>query len=61
MSRLIRPRRSVLYMPASNELALEKAHTLPADGFIMDLEDSVAPNAKPAARMKLVKAIKAGG
>jgi citrate lyase subunit beta/citryl-CoA lyase len=45
-----RPRRSVLYLPASNERALEKAKTLPVDGLILDLEDAVAPDAKPAAR-----------
>ena len=36
-----RPRRSVLYMPGSNERALEKAKTLPVDGLILDLEDAV--------------------
>ncbi len=45
-----RPRRSVLYLPASNERALEKAKTIPCDGLILDLEDAVAPDAKPAAR-----------
>ncbi len=45
-----RPRRSVLYMPSSNERALEKAKSLPCDGLILDLEDAVAPDAKPAAR-----------
>ena len=45
-----RPRRSVLYMPSSNERALEKAKTLPVDGLILDLEDAVAPDAKAAAR-----------
>jgi len=45
-----RPRRSVLYMPASNARALEKAKTLPCDGLILDLEDAVAPDDKPAAR-----------
>lgn len=45
-----RPRRSVLYMPSSNERALEKAKTLPVDGLILDLEDAVAPDAKEAAR-----------
>jgi citrate lyase subunit beta / citryl-CoA lyase len=57
----IRPRRSVLYMPGSNARALEKARTLPADGVILDLEDSVAPNAKEAARHRVVDAVKAGG
>ena len=42
----IRPRRSVLYMPGANERALEKAKTLPADSLILDLEDSVAPEAQ---------------
>jgi citrate lyase subunit beta/citryl-CoA lyase len=45
-----RPRRSVLYMPAANERALEKAKTLAADAIILDLEDAVAPDAKEAAR-----------
>jgi citrate lyase subunit beta/citryl-CoA lyase len=45
-----RPRRSVLYLPASNERALEKAKSIPCDGLILDLEDAVAPDAKPAAR-----------
>ena len=57
----IRPRRSVLYMPGSNARALEKAKTLPADGVILDLEDSVAPDAKQAARGQVVDAVKAGG
>ena len=45
-----RPRRSVLYMPSSNERALEKARTIPCDALILDLEDAVAPDDKPAAR-----------
>jgi citrate lyase subunit beta/citryl-CoA lyase len=44
------PLRSVLYMPGSNERALEKAKDIPCDALILDLEDSVAPDAKPAAR-----------
>jgi citrate lyase subunit beta/citryl-CoA lyase len=57
----IRPRRSVLYMPGSNARALEKAKTLPADGVILDLEDSVAPDAKEVARRQVTDAVKAGG
>ncbi len=57
----IHPRRSVLYMPGSNARALEKAKTLPADGVILDLEDSVAPDAKEAARQQVADAVKAGG
>ncbi len=56
-----RPRRSVLYLPGSNEKALAKARDLPADAIILDLEDSVAPDAKPAARARVVEALKAGG
>jgi len=54
-----RPRRSMLYMPASNARALEKAKTIPADGLIFDLEDAVAPDAKPAARHAAAAAVTA--
>ncbi len=53
---MIRPRRSLLFMPGSNARALEKARTLPADGIILDLEDSVAPDAKALARDQIAKA-----
>jgi citrate lyase subunit beta / citryl-CoA lyase len=56
-----RPRRSVLYMPGSNERALEKAKSLPADALILDLEDAVAPDAKLAARSQVCAAVKSGG
>ena len=46
----IRPRRSVLYMPAARASALEKAKSLPADALVFDLEDAVAPDAKADAR-----------
>jgi len=52
----LRPRRSVLYMPAANERALEKAKAIPADAIIFDLEDAVAPDAKDAARANAVAA-----
>ncbi len=61
MSAQIRPRRSVLYMPGSNPRALEKAKTLPADGYIFDLEDAVAPDAKSVARDQVCAAVEAGG
>ncbi len=53
-----RPRRSVLYMPGANARALEKAKTLPADALILDLEDAVAPEAKPTARDQVVAAVR---
>ena len=55
-----RPRRSVLYMPAANERALQKAKTIPCDAIIFDLEDAVAPDAKPAARHLAVAAVTGG-
>src|ERR1700724_833831 len=56
-----RPRRSMLYMPGANARALEKAKTLPCDAVILDLEDSVAPEAKVTARKQVMDAVKAGG
>jgi citrate lyase subunit beta/citryl-CoA lyase len=51
----------MLYMPASNARALEKARTLPVDGIIIDLEDAVAPDAKLEARARVVETLKQGG
>jgi citrate lyase subunit beta / citryl-CoA lyase len=58
---LMRPRRSVLYMPGSNARALEKAKSLAADALILDLEDAVAPEAKDAARAQVCAAVAGGG
>ncbi len=55
------PCRSALYMPASNPRALEKSRSLDCDAVIFDLEDAVAPDAKPAARDQAVAAVAAGG
>jgi citrate lyase subunit beta/citryl-CoA lyase len=55
-----RPRRSVLYLPATNARALEKAKALPVDGLILDLEDAVAPEAKAAARESACAAARSG-
>ncbi len=60
MDQTFRPRRSVLYMPGSNERALEKAKSIPCDGLILDLEDAVAPDAKPAAREAACAAVRSG-
>lgn len=48
-------------MPGANAKALEKAKTLPADVLLLDLEDSVAPEAKADARAQVAAAVKAGG
>jgi len=56
----MRPRRSVLYMPAANERALDKAKRIPADALIVDLEDAVSPDAKPDARRNAVAAARSG-
>ena len=55
------PRRSVLFLPGTNARAHEKARELPADVLIFDLEDSVAPDAKVAARTQIAASLKAGG
>ncbi|MGI8522506.1 MAG: aldolase/citrate lyase family protein, partial [Nocardioides sp.] len=55
-----RPRRSVLYMPSSNDRALEKAQSIPCDALILDLEDAVAPDAKPTAREAACAAASSG-
>lgn len=52
-ARPLRPRRSVLYVPAVNEKAVAKSGTLACDTVIYDLEDSVAPAAKEEARERL--------
>jgi citrate lyase subunit beta / citryl-CoA lyase len=49
-----RPRRSALYTPGANARALEKTGQIPADVFIIDLEDAVAPESKPEARRHVV-------
>lgn len=52
---MMRPYRSVLYIPGSKERALEKARELPVDAIIFDLEDAVAPEEKVAARETLAR------
>jgi HpcH/HpaI aldolase/citrate lyase family len=58
---MLRPRRSLLYVPGSNSRALEKARGLPADGLIFDLEDAVTPDAKESARAIVAAALADGG
>ena len=59
--RELRSRRSNLAVPGSSPKMLEKAKGLPADQIFMDLEDSVAPIAKPDARKNVVAALNEGG
>lgn len=49
--------RSVLYVPGSNPKALAKAPTLGADALILDLEDSVAPEAKRLSRQNVLETL----
>ena len=58
---MLRPRRSLLFVPGSNPRAMEKARALPTDGLIFDLEDAVAPAGKEGARTTVAAAIAAGG
>ena len=51
---LHRPRRSVLYVPGSNEKAQSKISSLEVDALIYDLEDAVAPAAKDHARSIII-------
>ena len=50
--------RSVLYVPASNQRAMEKSSTINADWIVFDLEDSVAVEAKALAREALNEVFK---
>ena len=59
--RVMRPRRSNLAVPGSSEKMLDKARTLPVDQVFMDIEDAVAPLAKPDARKNIVAALNEGG
>jgi citrate lyase subunit beta / citryl-CoA lyase len=45
------PARSLLFVPANRAKLLDKALSLPADGVILDLEDSVPAEEKPRARL----------
>ncbi|HVQ88926.1 MAG TPA: CoA ester lyase [Actinomycetes bacterium] len=59
--RVLRPRRSNLAVPGSSPKMLSKAKGLPADQVFLDIEDSVAPLAKPSARQNIVAALNEGG
>jgi citrate lyase subunit beta/citryl-CoA lyase len=56
----LRPRRSALYLPASNPRAVEKARRLDADLILLDLEDAVRAADKDAARSAAIDAVAAG-
>jgi citrate lyase subunit beta/citryl-CoA lyase len=58
---LDRPRRSALFLPASNPKAIAKARNLPCDVVILDLEDAVAPALKEQARQAALGALYTGG
>ena len=60
MARPNRARRSCLAVPGSSLKMLDKAQGLPADQVFLDLEDSVAPLAKQAARGNIVSALTRG-
>src|SRR5919107_2848935 len=61
MAALGRPRRSCLAVPGSSVKMLGKAQGLPADQVFLDLEDAVAPLAKPEARKNIVAVLNEGG
>lgn len=55
------PPRSVLYVPADNPRALARARSLRPGAFILDLEDAVSPEHRPAALEAAGGALSAGG
>ena len=59
--RPMRSRRSNLAVPGSSLKMLDKARTLPVDQVFMDIEDAVAPLAKPEARRNIIAALNEGG
>ena len=60
-TRVLRPRRSALYMPGANARALDKGRTVAADVLIMDVEDGVLPDSKVEARERIVAELATGG
>ncbi|MER3449370.1 MAG: CoA ester lyase [Chloroflexota bacterium] len=52
--------RSVLYVPGNRPRMLAKAPNLPADAFVLDLEDSVPPEEKAEARRLVREALLSG-
>ena len=55
-----KPRRSVLYVPGSNQKALKKSSSLDVDALIYDLEDSVSLSAKNDARNAIIELVNSG-
>ena len=62
MPKICDPRlcRTLLFLPASNPRAIEKARDLPADMIVLDLEDAVKPDDKGVARAAAVTAVARG-
>ncbi len=58
---MIRPLRSVLFLPASNPRAAEKARALPCDAVVLDLEDAVGPEQKDEGRARMGEILAQGG
>ena len=61
MENRYRPRRTCLSVPGSNLKMIEKAKGLPADQVFLDLEDSVAPDAKAVARTQVAAGLGSPG
>lgn len=57
----LKPLRSVLFSPGSNERAMIKAKEIPADAVAFDLEDAVAFDTKEKARVKVTRIVNEGG
>src|SRR5665811_1630061 len=59
--RPLRSRRSNLAVPGSSTKMIDKARGLGADQVFLDIEDAVAPLAKPDARKNIVAGLNEGG
>ena len=60
MKRQSRLRRSMLITPGNRPERIARAQMLPADSLVLDIEDGVAPEQKPAARAAILEALRTG-
>ncbi|MGH7818211.1 MAG: aldolase/citrate lyase family protein, partial [Candidatus Binatia bacterium] len=57
----VRTRRSLLFVPGAEARKLERAWESGADTLLLDLEDSVPPEAKPEARDRAAEGLRRRG
>lgn len=57
---MTRVRRSIIFVPGSEQRKLEKSRSFPTDSLLLDLEDSVAPEMVALARSQVSKFLRTG-